>query len=633
MGSIQAAGLLPWILWSIDGYGMTGRRSRAVVIPVLVALQLFAGHPQTFVYSMFLAGAYALVMALRKGGVNRAYLYSLGMMVAGIALGAVQLLPTLELTQHSFRQAIDYEFFSGYSLPPSFLLNFFAPYLNGGADGRFFQLPYKGLPFYGEYIGYVGVITLLFAVAAPMLKRDRLTVFWCAVALVCLTLALGRHLPFEMYRLVQYIPGLNLFRVPARHLMEVDLALAVLAGRGVTAITSLADIKTKRLIYVGIGGFIATTSIVAARLMTTSGSENPALKAPELWCPLIAAAAAAVAVCFVARGFRHGSTVAMTVLILDLSLWGQFSGWHSSPKPADLFVESQVLTFLKEQQATQPPFRVLTIFPPPDSPFYTSLQPDSYMLDRIENAAGYDAFALQRYSNLTGGMKEWGELIDPSQKLRDDKALDILNVRYLIATRTADGRIRSGVNAVDENTVSDHWRMSAFDDVAVYENTRPQPRAWLATQAVIMADESDILKTIRSGRLANGQPWDVTRTVLLSADARLLDVEPGPTSAEVVTYVPDHISLRTDSTSPSILILAENYYPGWQATVDGREEGILQVNYYQRGVELTAGSHQVEFYYRPWSFRAGVIFSVMTLIALGLWWATGRRSITNRNDG
>ena len=211
MGSIQAAGLLPWILWSIDGYGMTGRRSRAVVIAVLVALQLFAGHPQTFLYSILLGGAYALVMAFRKGGVNRAYLYSIGMIVAGIALGAVQLLPTLELTQQSYRQAIGYEFFSGYSLPPSSLLNFLTPYINGGADGRFFQLPYTGLPYYGEYVGYLGVITLLLAIAEPpLLKRDRLTVFWCATTLICLTLALGGFLPYEIYRAVQYVPGLKL---------------------------------------------------------------------------------------------------------------------------------------------------------------------------------------------------------------------------------------------------------------------------------------------------------------------------------------------------------------------------------------------------------------------------------------
>ena len=59
--------MLPWILWAIDGYGMresgdqTGRR--AVLLAVLVAVQCFTGHQQTFAYSLLVAAAYALVMA------------------------------------------------------------------------------------------------------------------------------------------------------------------------------------------------------------------------------------------------------------------------------------------------------------------------------------------------------------------------------------------------------------------------------------------------------------------------------------------------------------------------------------------------------------------------------------------
>jgi len=48
---------------------------------------------------------------------------------------------------------------------------------------------------------------------------------------VCLALAVGRFLPLNLYKLVYYVPVLNLFRVPARHLMEVNFAIAVLAGR------------------------------------------------------------------------------------------------------------------------------------------------------------------------------------------------------------------------------------------------------------------------------------------------------------------------------------------------------------------------------------------------------------------
>jgi hypothetical protein len=447
---------------------------------------------------------------------------------------------------------------------------------------------------------------------------------------------LGRFLPFEVYRVVQYIPGLDLFRVPARHLMEVDLALAILAGRGLSAITSIATARSRRLTCVGTAGVVVTIGIVAARIWASPGTENflSALRIPEFWCPIIAATAAAVVLWLGARGFRHTSAVAMAVLIVDLSLWGQFSGWRSSPRPDnEIFGEAPAITFLKQQQAALPPFRVLSVFPPADS-FYTPLQQDNYMLHGLENAAGYDAFALQRYSNFTGGMKEWGELIDPSRSLADDKVFDLLNVRYLIAKRTADGRIHSGTNAIDENSLSDHWRISAlFNDVAIYANTRSQPRAWLAAQTAVIPDDADMLRTIRTGKLPDGRPWDITRTVLLAGGANLAQAEDVPATVEIINYGPDRISMKTDSATPAVLVLAENYYPGWQATVDGDEKNILQVNYYQRGVELAAGGHVVEFYYRPWPFRLGTIISVMTLFGLGQWWSIGRDSRANGDDG
>ena len=110
-----------------------------------------------------------------------------------------------------------------------------------------------------------------------------------------------------------------------------------------------------------------------------------------------------MAMWLLARGSRYASVTALVVLVLDLGLWGQFSGWHSSPKSNnEVFGEPPVMAFLRSQQFDQQPFRALTLFPPPDSNYYTSpLQPDPYMLHGIENAAGYDAFALQRATAIS----------------------------------------------------------------------------------------------------------------------------------------------------------------------------------------------------------------------------------------
>ena len=65
--------------------------------------------------------------------------------------------------------------------------------------------------------------------------------------------------------------------------------------------------------------------------------------------------------------------------------------------------------------------------------FMMSLQPDTYVMHGVENAAGYDGFGLARYSRLAGDMKLWGELTDPERSVRGPgREFDLLNVRYLV---------------------------------------------------------------------------------------------------------------------------------------------------------------------------------------------------------
>ena len=132
---VQVASLLPWLLWAVDGYGATGSRGRGVLLASFVALQAFAGHQQTLVFSLLLAAAYAVALARALRPARTWYLWSLLLLAAGMLLAAVQILPTYELMRNSVRANVSYEFFSSFSLPVRFLLTFFAPYVVGGGDG------------------------------------------------------------------------------------------------------------------------------------------------------------------------------------------------------------------------------------------------------------------------------------------------------------------------------------------------------------------------------------------------------------------------------------------------------------------------------------------------------------------
>jgi len=457
----QTAACLPWILWALDGYGMTGRRWQGALLSALVALQSFVGHQQTFAYALLLACAYALVVSRSSVETRGNYLRSLVFVAAGVLLSAVQILPTFELLRNSPRAGATYDFFTSFSMPRNFVWTLFAPFFSGGGDGRLFRAAYVGPSFFGEYVAYVGLAALMLAALAVVLRRDARTKFWAVAAAVALLLALGRYAPLGLYQVIYYVPVLNLFRVPARHLMEVEFALAVLAGRGVSVLAERrGDAKMLRRVLVVCACVFILTCVAVTWARPDDfqlGRQAPVgvMRAPELFLPVAFALLGAWAVWVFARGRRRGAGLLLVAVVaLDAAAWGQSSGWrtHSPTFDFELWGEPATVRFLreKESQAGGEPYRILTEDQPfdPSLPVLTqaqgggwtpSLQPDVYEMYGVENAAGYDGFGLSRYSRLAGDMKVWGELTDPERTLRgESRELDVLNVRYLLTRPTSD---------------------------------------------------------------------------------------------------------------------------------------------------------------------------------------------------
>jgi uncharacterized membrane protein YfhO len=74
------------------------------------------------------------------------------------------------------------------------------------------------------------------------------------------------------------------------------------------------------------------------------------------------------------------------------------------------------------------------------------------------------------------------------------------------------------------------------------------------------------------------------------------------------------LDVQADSKAPGLLIVTDQYYPGWQAFVDGKPVPIFAVDGIFRGIFLDRGSHIVKFIYRPLSFAVGGIVSAISLL-------------------
>ena len=65
-----------------------------------------------------------------------------------------------------------------------------------------------------------------------------------------------------------------------------------------------------------------------------------------------------------------------------------------------------------------------------------------------------------------------------------------------------------------------------------------------------------------------------------------------------------------------MLVLSEAVFPGWIARLDGREVPIHEVNFGMRGVVIPAGSHELDFVYRPWSVYLGFVLTLTGVAAV-----------------
>ena len=131
-------------------------------------------------------------------------------------------------------------------------------------------------------------------------------------------------------------------------------------------------------------------------------------------------------------------------------------------------------------------------------------------------------------------------------------------------------------------------------DAAIFANQQALPRAWLTHQVEVQPD-----KDARHRRLHHpALDWRSVAVLAAPLPARQV-LPPGPApDADAITitrYAPETVDIAARSAAAGVLVLADQAFPGWEATVDGQPAPILTVDHALRGVYLPAGAHTVRF--------------------------------------
>ena len=141
------------------------------------------------------------------------------------------------------------------------------------------------------------------------------------------------------------------------------------------------------------------------------------------------------------------------------------------------------------------------------------------------------------------------------------------------------------------------------------ENLSALPRVFLAGTARVMPPNGRLL-----GALAD-EAADPTAVVYLEQPVEVQGSGPVGT-AGVVADGDTEVRVAVDSPRPALLFVADPYYPGWQATVDGQAAPIYVADYIFRAVPVPAGKHEVKMTFAPSSVQWGLWISGATLVFL-----------------
>ena len=602
-GKLFASTMLPLILLALV-LALRDRRWQGYPLLAAATGLTLLGHFQLAYYSLIVAGLFALYLTLEEAGDSKPgeRVVRLGLalvaVLVGFGIAAIQIMPFFEYIPFSPR-AQGYSGFEGsasYAIPWDHVPEFFLKNFVGSRETYWGSNPIK---LHSEYLGLPVVV--LAALGATVRERRRQILWLGGIGLLFLLIGLGAATPF--YKLWWTVmPLVKKTRAPGMVFYVVALVTAMFAGLGVERV--LKDGNSRRvmmpaLIIGGIAALLGVTGVfghIAQTLATAKGAGVD--QSAILWGAVSSGLALAATAAVLGPGQLRLTPQLISlglILIVGTDLWLNARQFWLYTKP---FARDQVIDRVS---ATPAPFRV---FQPPGAGarYHGSI----LMSFDIPELFGYHGNELRYYDELWGGKNEWKHLGVLS-------LWDLWAVRYAIlpaGTQTLDS-IPGFRRVLDSVTIFDGARVNLFERLA------PTPYARVVAGA-IKTDSATIIPTLVDPRM------DFSRIVLFTNDQSVTPQPlkempaPSPSRAAVTGWRPGRMTVTLDPVPPhaSYLLVAENWYPDWQATVDGGPAQVLRGDYSLLTVALPAGAKVVDLTFRSKLYELGRTLTLASLAVL-----------------
>jgi len=595
---------------------------RALSLALILAITLLPGMPQTVFFTYQLIGLRVLwEFATRRVVHPTALLGTLicGLMLPGL-LAAVQLLPEIEVARESVRNMV----LTAADIYP------FGPGKPGVITAAILMRNVA------QPLILVPCVVAGAAFCSPTTRRYGL--FYGAAGLLYVGLSFGPGTPlFDLYI---RIPGGTAFRDPIRFFWVTSFCLAVLTALGCEALTSSWGRRPyTRATAIALMFLPPTLLWLLASRSSEQSQElwafapDPSTLSPLFpwgsptpweWSAIALVLAAGLGAVVVPRHRAWASGLLLAAIALQLLKGPWVSVLNLLPGPPPFF-------------ATQPAFEPIARLPSPQDRVYLlhereentqyAFMAKTASLFRLPSVLDYEPLVTRRYAEFsfmlrTGArVRTLNNVLLPGPDLLRSfsrRMLDLTAARYLVVGSPQ-------VQAVERITPP-FQRAYTSGDLTVFENPQRLPRAFYVPRVEVVPDAQAILD-----RLAKGP--DDLRQVAFVEETPPSDFtgEPSNAGLAAVRFArndPEHATLEVGAPARGFLVLSDQYFPGWFASVNGRSAPIQRANYAFRLVEVPAGQSTVEFWYSPRSLWLGAGVSALSLVAVGamLWWSRRRGS-------
>jgi hypothetical protein len=616
-GKLFTTALAPLLFLALLRAVRAPRVDRFALVALMVGLSLH-GHPQLSYYLLVAAGLWTLFLVFgdpeRPRGTPRwvPLAAALGAVVLGAGLYTIQGIPFYEYIPYSPRAAgassAGWEYMTAYSMPIDELMSTFLPQFNGIKELYWGQ---NGFKLHTEYIGASVLVLALLGAGG----KDQRQIRWAiaGIGVFFLLISLGSHTPF--YRIwYEVMPGMNKVRAPGSAFFLVALPVCVLAGFGADRLLAGSANRTRILAGVGVFAALGALGAVGALQGITEGfaaggrieaalANAGDLRLGSMRLLLVAVLAGGVFLAVRARRLRGLVAVtAMGAVVLG-DLWSidrRFA--EVEGKSAELFQDDAITRRIKE---TPLPYRV---WQPAGSREIAPLAPypGSWLMGvQVPTLFGYHGNELHAFDELLGGKNLWANQLNPVM-------LDLFAIRYVLLRqeqqlpryhKILEGTTTVGSTAVlyEADTVPPYVRLMAGAIKAPGEQISGivnDPR--FPALSVALYDDSSSVSPVDLG--------DATPAPA-AATARVTDWEPGRMT----------VAIEGRDDRELYLVVSENWYKDWQATVDGRPVMPLAAHSTLLSVPVPPGAKEVRFEFRSDAYRLGRLLTVLSaLIVAGL---------------